>query len=355
MKWKEIRRRAGALLLSVAIFVGSVPMGGYAAEEQVLEELQEISDEASDEEIITIPEEGEVETPGTEIEESGEDENTSTENESGEGSEETPEPESEESEPEESEPEESEPEESEPEESEPEESEPEELEPEEAESEQPDDGQYHFQEGDAASVAVWRDQYLPNGYEDLYALDEAWWENLYDYERDLAEFLKGCIVDSSKAIYIDESLEESMQVLESGVSPEDYFAGTIYEGLSLDDLYRLENCGMSYDDLYEFWMGACAGEESDLYLQYLEEEEAPSEKLQVLAELTEKIAPVNEMLYTPANGDQVSKMSVSATGYSGTSHGTIYKLTLGEQPAMCLSMGKSARSTYLYKADTGHL
>ena len=90
---------------------------------------------------------------------------------------------------------------------------------------------------------------------------------------------------------------------------------------------------MSYDDLYEFWMGACAGEESDLYLQYLEEEEAPSEKLQVLAELTEKIAPVNEMLYTPANGDQVSKMSVSATGYSGTSHGTIYKLTLGEQPA----------------------
>ena len=353
MKWKEIRRRAGALLLSVAIFVGSVPMGGYAAEEQVLEELQEISDEASDEEIITIPEEGEVETPSAEIEESGEDENTSTENESGEGSEETPEPESEESEPEESEPEESEPEESEPEESEPEESEPEELEPEEAESEQPDDGQYHFQEGDAASVAVWRDQYLPNGYEDLYALDEAWWENLYDYERDLAEFLKGCIVDSSKAIYIDESLEESMQVLESGVSPEDYFAGTIYEGLSLDDLYRLENCGMSYDDLYEFWMGACAGEESDLYLQYLEEEEAPSEKLQVLAELTEKIAPVNEMLYTPANGDQVSKMSVSATGYSGTSHGTIYKLTLGEQPAMCLSMGKSARSTYLYKADTG--
>lgn len=33
MKWKEIRRRAGALLLSVAIFVGSVPIGGYAAEE----------------------------------------------------------------------------------------------------------------------------------------------------------------------------------------------------------------------------------------------------------------------------------------------------------------------------------
>ena len=45
MKWKEIRRRAGALLLSVAIFVGSVPMGGYAAEEQVLEELQEINDD----------------------------------------------------------------------------------------------------------------------------------------------------------------------------------------------------------------------------------------------------------------------------------------------------------------------
>lgn len=42
MKWKEIRRRAGALLLSVAIFVGSVPMGGYAAEEQVLEDRKSV-------------------------------------------------------------------------------------------------------------------------------------------------------------------------------------------------------------------------------------------------------------------------------------------------------------------------
>lgn len=161
-------------------------------------------------------------------------------------SEETSEPESEETEPEEPESEGSEPEESESEESE----------PEEAESKQPDDGQYHFQEGDAASVAVWRDQYLPNGYEDLYALDEAWWENLYDYERDLAEFLKDCIVDFSKEIYIDESLEESTQVLESGVSPEDYFAERFMKDCHLMICTGWENCGMSYDDLYEFWMGS---------------------------------------------------------------------------------------------------
>lgn len=54
-----------------------------------------------------------------------------------------------------------------------------------------------------------------------------------------------------------------------------------------------------------------------------------------------------------AGGDLVSKMTVSATGYSGTGHGTIYKLTVGGKEALCMSMGKSARSTYLYKANPG--
>ena len=54
MKWKEIRRRAGALLLSVAIFVGSVPMGGYAAEEQVLEELTKAPEDGEQKMLCTI-------------------------------------------------------------------------------------------------------------------------------------------------------------------------------------------------------------------------------------------------------------------------------------------------------------
>lgn len=354
MKWKEIRRRAGALLLGAAIFAGSMPMGGYAAEEQVLEELQETSEAASDEEIVTVPEEGEAETVVTEA---AEPEIPEVSEEPVEQPVETPGPEEDaaETEPlEESEEPAAEPEEELTIEAEPEEPEPEPVEEDSVEPEEPDDGQYHFLEGDAASVAVWRDQYLPNAYEDLYALDDTWWENLYDYERDLAEFLKGCIVELSDEIYIDESLEESIAELEKGVNPESYFAGTIYEGLTLEDLYRLREQGMEFDDLYEFWMGACGGEESTLYQQYAESDGADiPETLQTLAEVTEKIAPAREVVYALANGDTVSKMSVSSTGYSGTGHGTIYKLTLGGQPAMCLSMGKSARSTYLYKADTG--
>ena len=201
MKWKEIRRRAGALLLGAAIFAGSMPMGGYAAEEQVLEELQETSETASDEEMVTVPEEGEAETVITGVE----------------TSEESAEPELL------KEPEELDVEVETPEESEEPTGTPEELpeyekeqpldteleEEDSVEPEEPDDGQYHFLEGDAASVAAWRDQYLPNGYEDLYALDDTWWENLYDYERDLAEFLKGCVVELSDEIYIDESVEKS--------------------------------------------------------------------------------------------------------------------------------------------------
>ncbi len=51
------------------------------------------------------------------------------------------------------------------------------------------DSQYHFTEGDVASILTWKEQYFSEGYEQLLEQDEFWWDGLYDYERDLAEFL----------------------------------------------------------------------------------------------------------------------------------------------------------------------
>ena len=45
------------------------------------------------------------------------------------------------------------------------------------------DLQYHFTEGDVASILTWKEQYFSEGYEQLLSQDESWWDGLYDYER----------------------------------------------------------------------------------------------------------------------------------------------------------------------------
>ena len=92
------------------------------------------------------------------------------------------------------------------------------------ETKETDDGQYHFTEDDLSSVARWRELYLPNGYEDLEQYDDTWWDQLYDYERDLAEYLKDLNVELSDQVYMDQSLDECIAIMESGVPPETFLS-----------------------------------------------------------------------------------------------------------------------------------
>ena len=318
MKKKKLWQRLGALLLMTSVLAGSIPANGYAAEvepavaaeteaDTAAEETESVQEEAEEPEISGNEEETEKEVlpeipvnenpeqedsgdilpeipvktePETELEvtENGETEGQ-TEDEAQEDEQEEPQQETSE------------------------------------ETEETGDGQYHFTEDDLSSVARWRELYLPNGYEDLEHYDDTWWDQLYDYERDLAEYLKDLNVELSDQVYMDQSLEECIAVMESGVPPEAFFAGTIYQGLALEDFYEFRDAGYTMEDLYEQW---------------------------------EPIQPLSL-----SDGDLVSKMTVSSTGYSGTGHGIIYKLTVGGKEALCMSMGKSARSTYLYKANPG--
>ena len=216
---------------------------------------------------------------------------------------------------------------------------------------------YHYSREDLSTILTWKERYMPGGFEDLLQYDEDWWDSLYDYERSLAEFLKGQIVELSETVYDGQELEECIRILEAGTASETFFEGTFFQKLTLEDLYVLQGNGYTLEDVFAFLTAACGQEgASELYEAYLQLEDAQGgseNPLGKLARIVEKIMPANPLLRTPANGDLVASLSVSSTGYSGTSHGTIYKLTIGGEPALCLSRGRSARNSYLYNANPG--
>lgn len=55
-----------------------------------------------------------------------------------------------------------------------------------------------------ASILTWKEQYFSEGYEQLLSQDESWWDGLYDYERDLAEFLVSIAPDISEQVYLGQ-------------------------------------------------------------------------------------------------------------------------------------------------------
>lgn len=181
-------------------------------------------------------------------------------------------------------------------------------------------GQYHFKEEDDKSVQKWLELYCPDGFEDLLAYDAAWWNNLHDYEREYAKFLLGLIVELAENVYEEQELSECIRILESGVDADDFFRGTVFQGLTLEDLKLLYERGMSLDEF------ALTGDGRRKRTQ---------------------------STYSLDQGVQMAKVQVVPTGYSGTGHGTIYKITLGGVSAICISFGKSCRNSYLYHAEPG--
>ncbi len=222
--------------------------------------------------------------------------------------------------------------------------------------------QYHFQEGNVESIQQWMKLYLPEGYRDILLREKAWWEALYDYERDLAEFIQSSLVELDPYVYGGQDLAQILSILEQGVSAAAFFEGTIFQILELSDLQELQADGWTLDQVYEFLAAFLEEDmESELYRSWQAGMEDGEEgRFDSLLNAAEKILTDLGMVqtYSAASGvleagDKVASLSVSATGYSGTGHGTIYKLTLGGEPALCLSMGKSARNGYKYFAEDG--
>ena len=199
-------------------------------------------------------------------------------------------------------------------------------------SEKDPEEQYHLVEEDPESVAKWLALYCPNGFGDLLEQGDAWWDNLYSYEREYAEFLTGLIVELSEEVYDGQSLSECIRILESGVEADAFFKGTIFEGLTLGDLRDLLAAGGSLEGLAE-------GNPAKRTLR---------QKSRTISPAAEEGGGEGEVIKK-----LVAKVKVTATGYYGTGHGRIYRIRLGDVPALCISCGKHCRNSFLYRADPG--
>ena len=204
------------------------------------------------------------------------------------------------------------------------------------------DSQYHFTEGDVASILTWKEQYFSEGYEQLLEQDEFWWDGLYDYERDLAEFLVSIAPDVSEQVYLGQDLEQCLEILDTGVSADEFFCGTVFEGLEREDLEALQEAGYSLDELAEVAEQMVTGQLATVH--------SGDEEIENDVATWEKASAVSQ---EDTLEECLAKLVVSYTGYNGTGHGKIFKLTLGGQPAFCLQPGKSARTGYVYKAGEG--
>ncbi|MBS6395869.1 MAG: hypothetical protein KH452_01775 [Clostridiales bacterium] len=360
MKKMKIRKRIGALILSLMLLAGFLQNSVYAVEPETVPVIQEEISGPEEEQPPESAEEAEEEQPPESAEEAEEEQPS----ESAEEAEEEQPPENTEEVEEELPPETAE----EAEEEQPPETaeEVEEEQPpetaEEAEEEQPQESTeepedfYHYSKDDPSTILTWKELYMPNGFEDLTGYDSAWWDQLYDYERELAEYALSMVVELSETVYDGQNLEECIGIIESGIEADAFFDGTVFLGLSLDALRELQSMGYTLEDVHGFLTAACRDDgSSPLYTAYRQAVEAETEApagLCRLAEIVSGIMPVNPLVYI-GNGDLAADLSVSSTGYRGTSHGPIWKLTLGGEPALCLSKGKSARNGFIYNADPG--
>ena len=196
----------------------------------------------------------------------------------------------------------------------------------------PTETQYHFVEEEPESVAKWLSLYCPGGFEDLLGRDEAWWNALYDYERDYADFLVGLIVEPVEGVYDEQDLAECIRVLESGVAAEVSFRGTMFEDMTLEDLRELRERGETLDDLAEREPAAAKGRKLRGITQ------VPQSASQTEGEITEEL---------------VARAKVSGSGYRGMSNIRVYNMWLGGVRALCIDCGLHCRSGYLYHADPG--
>lgn len=191
--------------------------------------------------------------------------------------------------------------------------------------------QYHLVEEDPESVAKWLSLYCPNGFEDLLTYGEDWWDSLYDYERCYAEFLVGLIVELSEDVFDEQDLGECIQILEGGVEADAFFKGTVFEGMTLEDLRALQASGGTLEDLAEN-VPAGQGKKARGRTAVLPQD--PEESEDVVTEL-------------------VARAKVSGSGYRGTSNVRVYNMWLGGVRALCIDCGLHCRSGYLYHADPG--
>ena len=213
---------------------------------------------------------------------------------------------------------------------------------------------FHYTIGDEESFLEWKDLYMPNGIDDLYSYDENWYNSLFDYEKDLVDMLKSLIVDLPDNVWDGQSLDECISIIENGTNADVFFAGTIYAGLQLDDLYKLKQYNYTLENVADFINGL-NGDNNEYFTTYLDKLENDEDVsiyenlIDILGKLTFSFVST----YDSNSGSLVGVMKVTPTKWKGINHGTMYKLQVNDTVGLCGGYGKHARNGYLYKAGKG--
>lgn len=238
------------------------------------------------------------------------------------------------------------------------------------------DIQYHFNPEDEESINKWLSLYMPSGDPfELLSLSQDWWDNLTDIEKIFADIVTtNPYIDPN--IYDDQSIDECIDILKSGVDANYFFYGTSFDGLSLEDLELVKSLGYTIDDLCDVISALCwKSNTSSILTQY--ENNHKDERVEGIVEIAKKSTlykysiqeaeydfPVDQSLFSAkkvqsrsitsrATANQmVVHPTLQNTGYSGTRHGTIWRITIGGKPALCMDYGKSCSKTFNYTGGT---
>ncbi len=215
---------------------------------------------------------------------------------------------------------------------------------------------FHWEEDDLDGAYEWVDRYLPEGFEDILQYGDSWWDALYDHEREIAEMCRDSIPEAKPDPnrYTDQSIEECLAVLESGVSPEEFFSGTLFEGLEAEELQALNGDGWTLEDVEElFTAWLWEDRESEIYAAYLENEPEHYESLLYAVGVAMTNAGVSVTYDSTEGGEEVAVLRLVPTGFTGIGHGPIHNLVLGGMQGACLDFGSPATTGALYYAAEG--
>ena len=226
--------------------------------------------------------------------------------------------------------------------------------------------QFHYIDGDSDSFYDWLELYQPNSvYADFLALPDEWWNGLYDYEREMVDFLEDeSVFVPDENLYSNEEIDECIDKIESGIDSQDFFDGTWLEDVSLEELKFIRDAGYTMEDIDDVIVYINSDEESQLSNEYLYQENLGNEDSDIVELFNIVSSSIEEskseditLNTTPkmrkasariAEGEAYYQADLTVKMTGGDRHDPIYRITLGGVPALCYKEGAHCNSSMKY-------
>lgn len=194
----------------------------------------------------------------------------------------------------------------------------------------------------AESINKWINEALGGNIDNIFNMDQSWWDSLLPNQRKVAEILATPIIEDN-SFYNVQTLDKVISIIESGEADiKTFFADTLFEEITLEELNKLKDLGCELDDLADAILGLYRYDGHDL---------SDNDKLLNLAMEVSDYSPIS-IHYVPVDGDKVAYMSLTNTGYTDGYGHSFYVIKNNGHYVYCMNHGKSLRSSYAYGVPT---